>query len=93
METNEFGLVSYAEIAKVMGVKPKTVINYHSRAKLANYPSGPGRFPPPDCYIMGHPQWQPEVIIAMQQGRRGPGWFQKGEDRVPYYAQASREHP
>ncbi len=83
-----FELIGYAEAGEILHVLPKTVANYHSRAKVAGYPQTGNPFPRPATYILGHPRWPRGEIEKFQAGRKGPGWHEKGGDRVSAYTKA-----
>ena len=51
-------LVNGTELAARLGVKLKTVINYHVAARKRNYPEGRGKFPRPYTEVEGHPLWR-----------------------------------
>lgn len=50
-------LVNGRELAKMLHVSLKTVINYHQAARDRGYPEGLGKFPKPHMTVEGHPLW------------------------------------
>lgn len=65
-------LLGYTEIADLNNVIPKTIMNYHSSAKLKGYPSN--MMPPPDDVSYGeHPRWRWDTIRDWMQRRPGLG--------------------
>lgn len=86
-------VVDSREFAKMLGVRSKTVINYLSREVRDKWPREGqlGSFPKPRAYIADRfPVWSRQDAQDYANNRVGPGWHQKGDDRVARYIIAER---
>jgi hypothetical protein len=82
---SELDVLNTEAVARLIGVKPATVISYRAESKPGGrYASHP--FPKPDGTFGGRPFWAPEraeEIIEWKRTRRGPGWPKGRSRRTP----------
>ena len=81
-------MVDSREFAAMLGVKPKTVINYLSRETSSGWPKlgQLGTFPQPAAYVAGRvPVWRLSDAQDYVNHRPGPGWHEKGDERIVRY--------
>lgn len=87
-------VVDSREFAELLGVKPKTVINYLSKETTDKWPKlgQVGSFPKPVAYIANRfPVWSRQDAQNYADNRVGPGWHEKGDDRVARYILAEQQ--
>lgn len=87
-------VVDSREFAELLGIKPKTVINYLSRETRSKWPKlgQLGSFPKPVAYVANRfPVWSQDDAKSYAENRVGPGWHQKGDERVARYIVAERQ--
>ncbi|MFD0032503.1 hypothetical protein ACFVJK_30400 [Streptomyces sp. NPDC127172] len=66
-------LLSVAEVADLIGVRPATVRTYNWRAngKREEGIATPADLPAPDDTLLGHPVWRRSTIAKWRQARAG----------------------
>lgn len=80
-------IVDSAAFAEMLGIKRRTVLNYLDRERRAKFPKEgqAGSFPRPVKYISGSPVWAKEEAEQYAANRPGPGWHEKGDERIAQY--------
>ena len=80
-------LVDSGAFAEILGIKRRTVLNYLDRERAAGWPKDGevGSFPRPLRVVGVSPVWTRAAAEQYALTRPGPGWHQKGDERVAKY--------
>jgi len=86
-------VVDTKQFADMLGIKPKTVVNYLSRERQLEWANvgNPGAFPKPVAYISERfPVWDRQEAEDYAAGRPGSGSHDVGDARVARFMQTEQ---
>lgn len=84
-------VVDSAGFAEILGIQRRTVLNYLDRERQAGFPKegNPSSFPKPLRYFGVSPVWSRQAAETYAANRPGPGWHEKGDERIAQYLRAN----